>query len=209
MKYTIATAAGTGRFTFGLETLNTAINIPTIAHALAQINRYTGHAVRPNSVAEHSLLAVEIAERDLGVRNPSALLAVLLHDAHEAFVGDVSTPLKDHMRALSASAAYDNAEAAAAYSVRHQFGLLTAFAAWDKDITTADRCAMATERRDLMPYCDFVWPALEGYAPAAWVNLRDRDHMTWTDWRDAFADRAAELIYARALRSEATGVKAA
>lgn len=60
-------------------------NIETIAHALAYINRYTGH-VGQYSVAQHCVL--------IAMQLPQELkLAGLLHDAPEAYIGDVSAPL--------------------------------------------------------------------------------------------------------------------
>ncbi|OLV20163.1 hypothetical protein [Deinococcus marmoris] len=64
-----------------------------VAHALAHINRFTGHLNRAFSVAQHSLLVVELlAER--GHRDAGLLLQGLVHDAAECYVGDVSAPLK-------------------------------------------------------------------------------------------------------------------
>ena len=68
-------------------------DIGHIAHSLAQINRFTGHASRPYSVAEHSLLVCDIAERYFGL-DVHGQLAALLHDAHEAYTTDLSTPAK-------------------------------------------------------------------------------------------------------------------
>ena len=58
------------------------IHIADIARHLSRINRYTGAV--DYSVAQHSVLLYEM----LGTRE------ALLHDAHEAYIGDVSTPLK-------------------------------------------------------------------------------------------------------------------
>ena len=41
------------------------ITVWAIAWSLGQIVRFNGHALRPYSVAEHSLLVCEIAEREL------------------------------------------------------------------------------------------------------------------------------------------------
>lgn len=61
-------------------------NIETIAHALAYINRFTGH-VGQYSVAQHCVL--------IAMKLPQELkLSGLLHDAPEAYLGDVSAPLK-------------------------------------------------------------------------------------------------------------------
>ena len=58
-----------------------------IAHALARICRFTGHTRQHYSVAQHSVLCVAQA-------SPKAKLWALCHDAHEAYVGDVTAPLK-------------------------------------------------------------------------------------------------------------------
>lgn len=69
------------------------IDIQDIAHALSNLCRYAGHCRRFYSVAEHSVLTYRIAKK----RWPDDLdaqWAALLHDATEAYVGDVPTPLK-------------------------------------------------------------------------------------------------------------------
>lgn len=58
-----------------------------IAHALAQINRYTGHAPYPFSVAQHSLIVSRLVP-------PPDALDGLFHDATEAYLADVNRPLK-------------------------------------------------------------------------------------------------------------------
>lgn len=61
-------------------------NIESIAFSLAHINRFTGH-VGVYSVAQHSVL--------VAMQLPDELkLSGLLHDAPEAYIGDVSSPLK-------------------------------------------------------------------------------------------------------------------
>ena len=66
------------------------INIYDIAHALSHICRFNGHCDRFYSVAEHSVRASYI-ESDHEV---DARAHILLHDATEAYLGDVVTPLK-------------------------------------------------------------------------------------------------------------------
>lgn len=68
------------------------IDLESIAHALSMMCRFGGHAPRFYSVAEHSVLACKIANADC--KDNEVLRAVLMHDATEAFVGDMVKPLK-------------------------------------------------------------------------------------------------------------------
>jgi hypothetical protein len=80
-----------------------------IAHALAYQCRYNGHSSQFYSVAEHSVHIAQfiveeifctpqkLAGYELG---PEIALAALLHDAAEAYVGDVPTPIKQSMPEL-------------------------------------------------------------------------------------------------------------
>jgi 5'-deoxynucleotidase YfbR-like HD superfamily hydrolase len=172
-----------------------SISTLDIAHALANINRFTGHAMRPYSVAEHSLLVVEIMERDLGVRQPGPLLAGLLHDAHEAYTGDLSTPMKDMIDAASAGA-WRREEQRIADAVLQRFNILYTSQAHHELVKRADLMALATERRDLLPATPDPWPCLHGVQPAGWVDLNTRDHFDWVDWKQGFLDKFAELNYA-------------
>ncbi len=62
-----------------------------VARALSHLCRFTGHTEEFYSVAQHSVLAARIAqERGL---NEQQQREALLHDAHEAYVGDMATPL--------------------------------------------------------------------------------------------------------------------
>ncbi len=70
-----------------------SIDILSIAAALSKICRFGGHCPRFYSVAEHSVHATIMAVRE-SVVDRNALLAIFLHDAAEAYVGDMVKPLK-------------------------------------------------------------------------------------------------------------------
>ena len=167
------------------------ISLLDIAHHLAQINRYTGAASRPYSVAEHSVLVVELLER-AGYSNPSVLQAALMHDAHEAYTTDLSTPMKQVL-----GDAWSREEARIQYAVMRRFHLATTFGAWRGVIHSADMTALATERAALLPPGGPVWPVMATHPPAEWVDFASRAQFTWLDWRQAFLDRFAELQFAR------------
>ena len=63
------------------------VHIEDIAHALSQQPRYGGHLPKHYSVAQHSLYVSELLPKPLK-------LAGLLHDATEAYMPDVPSPLK-------------------------------------------------------------------------------------------------------------------
>jgi len=122
-----------------------------IAHALGNICRFNGHTSRPYSVAQHSLLVSSIVPAE-------HQLAALLHDATEAYVGDMVRPLKALLPDYSAI------ENGIWLVICERFNLDPQLPAC---IHEADMIALATERRDLMPEHGESWPCLEGITPLA------------------------------------------
>lgn len=173
-------------------------NEPTlreIAHALAQINRFTGHCTRPYSVAEHSLLVSDLAER--AGATPIVQLAALMHDAHEAYTGDVSSPVK-----WAVGPAWDAFEHAQAASLHNTFGIRSVMTSHRAQIRQWDLIALATERRDLTafdPVTDSLWAILDtpgqSVAPSEFHKLDDftLELRTWHEWRAAFTSRFQSL----------------
>jgi len=160
--------------------------IEDVAWHLALTNRFTGATSRPYSVAEHSLLVCEILER--ANASPMCLRAALLHDAHEAYLGDVATPVKQYL-----GDGWHALERGVLGAVQQHFGIFYGQQQHAIAIKHADRVALATERRDLMPAGGGQWACLSGVEPVDWIDLRDREGMDWTDWELAFRIKHAEL----------------
>ena len=64
------------------------ICIEDIAHALSRLPRFGGHLNRHYSVAQHSVLSARRA------KNKKDKKAALMHDASEAYILDMPTPIK-------------------------------------------------------------------------------------------------------------------
>lgn len=82
----------TGRYVNPLEMLPADLNIIDIAHHLSLLCRYTGACPEFYSVGQHS---ISVARRaDPARMNPGLRLAALLHDAAEAYLNDIASPVK-------------------------------------------------------------------------------------------------------------------
>ena len=111
------------------------IDICDIARGLSMIARFNGHTLFHYSVAQHSLLVSENV--------PNAVrLEALLHDASEAYLGDMVRPLKRSMPEYRA--AEDRLERV----IAERFGLIYP---WPAEVKEADNRALMTERRDCLP----------------------------------------------------------
>lgn len=116
------------------------IHIEDIAHCLSNICRFGGAPRRFYSVAEHCVLASIMAE-------PPHKLETLLHDAAEAYFGDLPTPLKR----LPEFAFYRELEDYMMTLIFAKFKVdkLAAF-----EVKRVDRLMLAREAKTLMPQCD-------------------------------------------------------
>lgn len=132
-----------------------------IAHSLSMQCRFNGHCQQFYSVAQHCLLVADLVPAE-------HKLAALLHDATEAYVGDLVRPLKEGMRvfykAHGIASLYHDVEHRIWAAICERFGLATELPPCVHD---ADMIALATERRDLLPDHPGEWECLAGTQPAA------------------------------------------
>jgi hypothetical protein len=102
-----------GRYVNPLDLQLDDIDIRDIGHHLAIVNRYTGGSPFPVSVAQHCVWVSHQFD------DPDMQLAGLLHDAPEAYINDLASPVKHDAR----MAAYRAADDAIAKLVFQKFGL--------------------------------------------------------------------------------------
>lgn len=131
------------------------ICIEDIAHALANICRYTGHVSKFYSVAQHCVL---MAESDL----PGNSLVRLLHDSAEAYIGDISRPWKQNLHVADFNRPISIHESGILYNISIALGFSIII---NLDIKEADNRMMATEIRDLMRYNAEFDPIINNYKP--------------------------------------------
>ncbi|HVP57588.1 MAG TPA: hypothetical protein VMU02_05785 [bacterium] len=144
-----------------------------IAHALSMLCRYTGHVDRFYSVAEHSLMMSWYCPAELG-------FVALMHDATEAYVNDLSKPLKDLLPS------YEVIERNIYLALAERFNLPENLPA---EIKTADRRMLITEHKLLMKTPPDTW-GYEGYAP---FNIDGFSLFTPREAKAIFLDRFYEL----------------
>lgn len=92
MKQTDWIETFTGKQFYPLEPDLRDVDIIDIAHSLSNMCRYTGHSNKYYSVAEHCILMCDFA--GLAGHDILTQLIILLHDAHETYIGDISRPIK-------------------------------------------------------------------------------------------------------------------
>lgn len=131
----------TGRYFDLVNPQLSAFDIQDIAHALSQICRFTGHTRQFYSVAQHSVIVSRIVPQ-------ADAMAGLMHDAAEAFIGDVSGPLK------SLLPDYKAIERKVEAAIAARFGLPAKMPA---SVKAADIVALKTEQRDLMGAGGDIW----------------------------------------------------
>ncbi|MGW2307717.1 hypothetical protein [Actinomadura luteofluorescens] len=126
-----------------------SIAVEDIAGALSRICRFGGHTTEFYSVAQHSILVSQIIER-LG-RSDLRLMA-LHHDSHEAYLGDIPTPLKRRLDDMGQYSGYAQLVESMDTAIGQAFHLPMPVYVEDKRILKqADRAAFQMEARRLLP----------------------------------------------------------
>lgn len=140
-----------GKYINFVDTTHNEYDINDIAHALSNLCRFTGHCKCFYSVAQHSVHASYLVA-------PKFAFEALMHDRIEAYMGDMSSPLKHLMpdfKIIEKRLEHDSAP---------WFYLPSSMSA---EVKMADLIMLATEKRDIMKEApDVVWGILKCIEPA-------------------------------------------
>ena len=161
-------------------------NIKAVAHAQANICRFTGHCKRFYSVALHSVwVAREVAH----MRSPCLQLAALLHDVSETDVNDLSGSIKDYLHD------YQRVEQILNATMYMQFLGFVPDSISKCLIKLADKRVLLAEAKALMPFKPENWegsPCMSAGPVKRWHAYRFFIH-----WR---SERAFLKMYYRLVK---------
>lgn len=139
----------TGHFFDLANPADSRIDIVQIALALSKLCRYTGHTRSHYSVAQHSVIVSHAVPPHLAMQG-------LLHDAAEAFTGDISAPVKRLVPEFKAL------ERRIEESIFPRLGIPVDLA---PEVKEADILVRRTELRDLL-----TWPVVDEHDD--WRDVR-------------------------------------
>src|SRR5262249_22362136 len=122
-------------------------DIYDIAAALAKQCRFAGHTVQFYSVAQHSVIVSQALKK----HGAMAELLGLLHDAHEAYTGDIISPVANVIASVIPYDAIADLKRVVQGTIHRALRLPESPPQNILDlIAEADKAALATELRDVM-----------------------------------------------------------
>jgi hypothetical protein len=120
------------------------IDLEDIAHALSNLCRFNGHCKEFYSIAQHSVLVSNYCKFE-------NKLWGLLHDASEAYISDICSPIKHKING------YQELEAGIMAAICEKFNLPKV---QPKEIKQYDQILLLMEKRDLFDI-DLQWSPVE------------------------------------------------
>ena len=132
------------------------IHLEDIMHSLPNICRYNGQISEHYSVAEHSVLVSSLVD-------PEYRKEALLHDAAEAYIGDIIAPLKQFLPEYHVIERGFEKAIAERFDLRHEpskeYG-------WNEAVKLADRTALVIEKAKFLPNSTY-WPEYKDIKPTS------------------------------------------
>lgn len=132
------------------------IDIEDIAHALSMECRFGGHLTRFYSVAEHSMLVASSVDRSLSLEG-------LLHDASEAYLRDIASPVKHYL------SNYKDMENVLMKVIAEKFNFNWPIS---PEVKEADLMALKAEARQLLPGGGKSWVDQPHYATKRELDVK-------------------------------------
>lgn len=164
-----------GRQFWPLDPRSDDVHIDDIAEPLSKLCRYNGHCEGFYSVAEHSVLV------SLNVP-PEMALEGLMHDAAEAYLGDVIRPIKPFLTGLK------EIESKIEKAIAARFGLVYP---WPNEVMRVDAAILHDEQLSIMKEPPRKWHLP---LPPMGVNIMCMEHQAACS---LFLKRFEELTRAR------------
>jgi hypothetical protein len=147
-----------GKHVHPLSPSQDEIVIEDVAHSLSQQCRFLGHTHSLYTVAQHCVLVSEMVP-------PGDALWGLLHDASEAYLGDLPAPVKRDPQMEF----YRIAEERLLTCIARKFGMPPEI---PRSVMQADKILLATEFRDVTTVDDLDWIIAEcGCEPAKGLRI--------------------------------------
>lgn len=171
-----------------------------IPDSLARIARFNGHVPSgPYSVAQHCVMGADILLRETGNRELAA--AFLLHDAHEAYIGDIARPVKWALASMNNfPRAWNKADVAvsAVALLEQRLDDVIHAAAGLRWPLAADIAASVKQMDKRMLDAEMRWLMPRGaYAPASAPTFRVIGKIKiwpWPDAADAYRECVRKLL---------------
>lgn len=144
-----------------------SIRFDDIAHHLARINRYVGATREAYCVAQHLCLTMDILRQ--WRHDKATQFAGFVHDWHEAFTGDITSPMKRAITVLAGGKDVmgwieEKIDEAIRQAFGERFAALLDAADWDA-VKRADLACLHIEKRALMRVQRDDWnlPTLQAF----------------------------------------------
>lgn len=142
----------TGKCFWPMDPREEDVDVVDIAQALGACARFAGHTKFPHSVAMHCVMVAEYC-------SPEHRLIALLHDASEAYLGDIVSPFKHDPCMAPYREVEARVQAVVFRALDIEVPIIDGVPVLPDDVHLADRRSLSTEVRDLMAN------------PFAWSNL--------------------------------------
>lgn len=165
------------------------IELADIAYALARTPRYNGHTGKgePLSVAQHSVMAADMAQRR--GYSQEVQISALLHDAAEAYIGDIPQPLKAYIK-RRAPGVVEGLEARILCTIGQALGVRIEMS---QPVKVIDLTLLASEKEALMLPAPKSWGPWMPEPDPIMVRALSRGPWAWWEAGYQFMAKAFEL----------------